>query len=133
MDDPFRIDGGGGATTSTLASALPKSRFDTDFEVIGELGKGSFGAVYKAMSKLDGCMYAIKKLGRSPKGNADRDRMLKEVYALAALSDQADNAAFHIVRYHNAFWDLDGLLYIQCGTFVHHFALVLFFVGCLCV
>jgi wee1-like protein kinase len=37
---------------------------------------------------------------------------LLQVYALAALSDQADTAAFHIVRYHQA-WMEDDRLYIQ--------------------
>jgi wee1-like protein kinase len=94
------------ATNST------NSRFHQDFDVIGELGKGSFGTVYKVLSRLDGCMYAIKAAQRQAKGAADRDRMLKEVYALAALSDQADTANFHIVRYHQA-WMEDDRLYIQ--------------------
>jgi len=57
---------------------LQPSRFRSDFEVIGELGKGSFGAVYRVLSKLDGCTYAVKTALRKVKGNADRDRMLKE-------------------------------------------------------
>ena len=36
----------------------------------------------------------------------------QQVYALAALSDQADTANFHIVRYHQA-WMEDDRLYIQ--------------------
>ena len=64
-----------------------KSRFESDFEVIGQLGKGSFGKVFKVLSKLDGCMYAVKTALRAAKGQADKDRMLKEVYALAALSE----------------------------------------------
>ena len=55
------------------------SRFKSDFDVIGELGKGSFGAVYKVLSRLDGCMYAVKTALRKFKGEADRNRMLKEV------------------------------------------------------
>lgn len=90
----------------------PQSRFHSDFDVIDELGNGSFGNVFKVMSRLDGCMYAIKVAHRPAKGNADKDRMLKEVYALAALSDQADAATFHIVRYHQA-WMEEQRLYIQ--------------------
>lgn len=56
-----------------------QSRFHSDFDVIGELGTGSFGSVLKVLSRLDGCMYAIKVAHRAAKGNADRDRMLKEV------------------------------------------------------
>ena len=90
----------------------PQSRFCSDFDIIGELGKGSFGCVYKVLSRLDGCMYAVKAAHRPAKGTADKDRMLKEVYALAALSDQADTATFHIVRYHQA-WMEENRLYIQ--------------------
>ena len=89
-----------------------QSRFHSDFDVIGELGKGSFGIVYQVLSRLDGCMYAVKAAHRPAKGHADKDRMLKEVYALAALSDQADTATFHIVRYHQA-WMEENRLYIQ--------------------
>lgn len=74
-----------------------KSRFHDDFDIIQELGKGSFGTVYQVLSRLDGCMYAIKAAQRPAKGASDRDRMMKEVYALATLSDQADTATFHIV------------------------------------
>jgi hypothetical protein len=56
-----------------------QSRFHTDFDVIGQLGDGSFGTVYKCLSRLDGCMYAVKAAKRKAKGQADRDRMLKEV------------------------------------------------------
>ena len=35
--------------------------------------------------------------------------MLKEVYALAELSDLADTTAFHIVRYHQAWMEEDKL------------------------
>ena len=100
------------------AAATPPSRFYSDFDVISELGSGSFGNVFQALSRLDGCMYAIKVAHRVAKGNADKDRMLKEVYALAALSDQADTATFHIVRYHQA-WMEEQRLYIQtelCST-----------------
>lgn len=36
------------------------SRFQSDFEVLGKLGKGGFGEVVKARNKLDGVVYAIK-------------------------------------------------------------------------
>ena len=106
-DESDDMMGLGGETTKQR-----KSRFQEDFDVIGQLGDGSFGTVYKCLSRLDGCMYAVKAAKRKAKGIADRDRMLKEVYALAALSDQADTAAFHIVRYHQAWMD-ENRLYIQ--------------------
>ncbi|MGK3749935.1 MAG: hypothetical protein ACI8RD_002233 [Bacillariaceae sp.] len=102
------IGGAGGEQTV----GPPPSRFYSDFDVIAELGSGSFGNVFQALSRLDGCMYAIKVAHRVARGESDKDRMLKEVYALAALSDQADTATFHIVRYHQA-WMEEQRLYIQ--------------------
>jgi len=88
------------------------SRLMQDFETIGTLGDGSFGTVYECISRVDGCPYAVKATKCQAKGKADRDRMLKEVYALAALSNLTDTAAFHIVGYHQA-WMEENRLYIQ--------------------
>lgn len=112
MDYLSLSPGGEGGQMLVPASGPPPSRFYSDFDIISELGNGSFGNVYKVLSRLDGCMYAIKVAHRPAKGMADKDRMLKEVYALAALSDQADTATFHIVRYHQA-WMEEHRLYIQ--------------------
>lgn len=96
----------------TEQDSYPSSRFDQDFEILGELGNGSFGYVYKCRSRLDGCTYAVKAAKRRVKGTLDREQMLKEVTALAALSDLSDTAAFHVVRYHQA-WMEDDRLHIQ--------------------
>ena len=94
------------------SSRLSESRFNQDFQIIGSLGNGSFGTVYKCLSRLDGCTYAVKAAKKIARGATDLDRMLKEVHALAALSDLTDPAAFHIVRYHQA-WLEDRRLFIQ--------------------
>ena len=88
------------------------SRFAADFEVVGTLGNGSFGCVYKVLNRMDLRLYAIKAAKREARGKSDRERMLQEVYALAALSDQSSAGAMHIVRYHQA-WMEGNRLYIQ--------------------
>ena len=98
------------------------SRFEEDFQAVGRLGTGSFGTVHKVISRLDGCLYAVKVMKRPVRGDLDRRQTLKEVHALAALCGQSDASAFHIVRYHQA-WMEDGLVHIQIelceSTLVH--------------
>jgi len=89
-----------------------ESRFYQDFDIVGTLGTGSYGTVFKCRSRLDGCTYAIKAAKKIAKGASDLDRMLREVRSLAALSDLTDPAAFHIVRYHQA-WLEERRLFIQ--------------------
>ncbi len=86
-----------------------RSRFYSDFEILGTLGHGSFGTVYKCRSRLDSREYAVKVAKRRAKGNADRDRIFREVRALAKLSDLPDTTAFHVVRYHQAWMEEDKL------------------------
>ncbi len=95
-----------------LQCSSPFSRFAADFEVVGTLGNGAFGCVYKVRNRMDLRLYAIKAAKREARGKSDRDRMLQEVYALAALSDQTSAGAMHIVRYHQA-WMEGNRLYIQ--------------------
>jgi hypothetical protein len=45
---------------------ISRSRYLEDFEEVSHLGSGSFGSVNACLSRLDGCMYAIKSI--SPHG-----------------------------------------------------------------
>ena len=183
--------------TESNRMQIKRGRYLDDFQEVKFLGAGSFGSVYACLSRLDGCMYAVKSIsptGRSSsskKGNAisgygqdvptnmggnneqylygkcpssissapsgrglppspqrrkkafsrigieldnstaDDDcyikenegsrhwndgalrRVLREVFALAALCQQDDFRTFHIVRYQQAWLEEDGTLYIQ--------------------
>mmetsp|Transcript_1564 Transcript_1564/g.3606 ORF Transcript_1564/g.3606 Transcript_1564/m.3606 type:complete len:777 (+) Transcript_1564:150-2480(+) len=170
---------------------LDRGRYLEDFEEVSHLGSGSFGSVNACLSRLDGCMYAVKSihpngiqkpanvnnsgyngvgvkwggvppskgvflynsLQNSPRRNVmpsplrrkkplsrfpmdDNEdangagkredirgsshwtdsalrRLLREVFALAALCNQADIRTFHIVRYHQAWFEDNGTLFIQ--------------------
>ena len=62
----------------------PFSRYREDFVEEGRLGKGGFGEVVKARKKLDGQIYAIKKI--TQKSSASLTQVLKEVRLLSQLS-----------------------------------------------
>ncbi|XP_043277335.1 eukaryotic translation initiation factor 2-alpha kinase isoform X2 [Venturia canescens] len=72
-----------------------KSRYRSDFEHIDCLGKGGYGVVFEAKNKIDDCNYAIKRICL-PNSKDSRDRVMREVKALAKLEHQ------NIVRYFNA-------------------------------
>lgn len=69
------------------------SRYKEDFVEEGRLGKGGFGEVVKARKKLDGQIYAIKKI--TQKSSASLTEVLKEVRLLSQLSHPS------VVRYYN--------------------------------
>ncbi|KAH9909752.1 serine/threonine-protein kinase gcn2 [Xylariomycetidae sp. FL2044] len=69
------------------------SRYQEDFVEEGRLGKGGFGEVVKARKKLDGQIYAIKKI--TQRSQSSLTEVLKEVRLLSQLSHPA------VVRYYN--------------------------------
>ncbi|CAK7266725.1 eukaryotic translation initiation factor 2-alpha kinase [Sporothrix epigloea] len=82
----------------SMTRGLAASRYREDFIEEGRLGKGGFGEVVKARKKLDGQIYAIKKItiSQSPDESLTVTDILKEVRLLSQLSHPA------VVRYYNA-------------------------------
>eukprot|EP00742_Colponemidia_sp_Colp-10_P012747 GILJ01014348.1.p1 GENE.GILJ01014348.1~~GILJ01014348.1.p1 ORF type:complete len:517 (+),score=90.51 GILJ01014348.1:191-1741(+) len=93
----------------TFSMEAHSSRYEVDFIDLEEIGHGSFGSVHKVRNRLDGCLYAVKRTRNQFRGEADKKHVLKEVFALAALSS-SDNP--HIVRYFGA-WIEGDRLYMQ--------------------
>jgi eukaryotic translation initiation factor 2-alpha kinase 4 len=82
------------------------SRYLEDFVEEGRLGKGGFGEVVKARKKLDGQIYAIKKI--TQKSSASLTEVLKEVRLLSQLSHP-----YVVRKYIPKFWDsISGLNFI---------------------
>ncbi|KAJ8068821.1 hypothetical protein OCU04_002513 [Sclerotinia nivalis] len=77
----------------SMSLSGPFSRYAHDFVEEGRLGKGGFGEVVKARQKLDGQIYAIKKI--TQKSSAQLDDVLKEARLLSQLNHPS------VVRYFN--------------------------------
>ena len=67
------------------------SRFASEFDEAGHIGKGGFGEVVKARNRLDGRIYAIKKI--TGKSQVELTEVLSEVRHLAVLNHP------YVVRY----------------------------------
>uniref|UniRef100_A0AAV1TRS8 non-specific serine/threonine protein kinase n=1 Tax=Peronospora matthiolae TaxID=2874970 RepID=A0AAV1TRS8_9STRA len=81
------------------------SRFEQDFEVMGSLGAGGQGCVYKVRSNVDGCYYAIKKVVLPRATELDEKRAesqaLREVRLMASVAPHSN-----VVRYHTAWTEV---------------------------
>lgn len=83
---------------------LQTDRYIREFSELEIVGKGGYGKVFKAKHKLDGSLYAVKRIPVSPSkvamiqehGPEELESMLEEVRSLARFDHN------NIVRYHNA-------------------------------
>ncbi|GAA6018919.1 hypothetical protein JCM10207_009197 [Rhodosporidiobolus poonsookiae] len=76
------------------------SRYRNEFEELEFLGKGGGGQVVKARNRLDGHLYAIKKI-RLPEDRASEEKLLREVIVWSRMSHS------HVVRYYGAWVEAD--------------------------
>ena len=86
------------------------TRYASEFEEIGALGKGGFGSVFQCRNALDKREYAIKKVlirkdSKLPQSDFTKrlERTLREVKSLALLDHS------NIVRYYTAWLELEQL------------------------
>ncbi|KAI5283346.1 hypothetical protein KEM54_002198, partial [Ascosphaera aggregata] len=89
---------------SQVYGVTSASRYATEFEEEALLGRGSYGAVYRAKHHVDGQMYAVKKIPLSEKklrslqdkGFHELESILREIRTLARLEHK------NVVRYFGA-------------------------------
>jgi wee1-like protein kinase len=72
-----------------------------------ELGSGSYATVFKCLSRVDGWIYAIKRTNQPFGTEANRQRVLRESFAMASLP-----AHPNVVRYFSS-WIQDQRLFLQ--------------------
>eukprot|EP01125_Pyxidicula_operculata_P015152 TRINITY_DN5117_c1_g1_i1.p1 TRINITY_DN5117_c1_g1~~TRINITY_DN5117_c1_g1_i1.p1 ORF type:complete len:1656 (+),score=455.46 TRINITY_DN5117_c1_g1_i1:21-4988(+) len=95
------------STNSSLSSSLSFSkeigknisRYESDWEELETIGQGGFGRVVKAKNKLDGRIYAIKKIKFRRTDDKYMSKVLREVVTLSRLRHD------HVVRYYQAWID----------------------------
>jgi len=93
----------------SMYSGTSFSRYNHDFIQKECLGKGSFGAVYKCINKVDGMAYAIKFSQKHFRGESEKNSAIQEAFALSALSVYDDIP--NIIRYYST-WIEEEKLYI---------------------
>jgi serine/threonine protein kinase len=94
-------------TTIFIAPFRERPRYMSDFDQEGMLGEGVSAVVYKARRRLDGQLYAVKKLKLRIQGETHGLLATKEACALSVLQ-----GCPHIMRYFGC-WIEDSHLWIQ--------------------
>lgn len=90
-------------------AVVSASRYETDFEEMGILGRGGGGEVVKARNRLDGRIYAIKKILLEPEhgalakyGVVHNQKLRREVTTISRVNHS------NIVRYYQAWVEGEG-------------------------
>ncbi|XP_071450666.1 eIF-2-alpha kinase GCN2 isoform X2 [Hetaerina americana] len=95
------------------ANPKGQSRIKNEFEIIKWLGKGAFGDVLKVRNKLDGGIYAIKRIKLNPKNKQLNRKITREVKLLSRLNHE------NVVRYYNSWIEsavIDNCVEIVAST-----------------
>jgi serine/threonine protein kinase len=83
-------------------------KLDEEFRVIGELGKGCFGKVFKAKNSIDGKICALKITKKQILATGEAKIAEKEITNWKKLSNRMKNN--HLVKLYEA-WQENGYLY----------------------
>lgn len=70
-----------------------------DFELIDDIGKGSFGSVHKVKRIKDNQIYALKRVKLSKLNNKEKNNSINEIRLLASINHQ------NIISYKESFYD----------------------------
>lgn len=96
-----------GPTKLFVGAYKERSRLITEFEELTLLGEGTFSNVYCVRHRIDGTLYAIKKIKEKFMSENHYNLLLREICALSMLRHCP-----HMIQYYNS-WIDDAHLYIQ--------------------
>lgn len=71
----------------------------SDFEIINELGSGSFGKVFKAKKKSDKQLYAIKQIDLGSQSQREKENAVNEIRLLASINSP------YVIGFKDSFFD----------------------------
>lgn len=103
----FRNGGARAELSSLYQRDKRESYYEQCFEQIAKVGEGSFGEVFKVKSKVDGCLYAVKKSKEFFRGEHYRAERLEEVRRYEQFSEHEN-----CVKLFQA-WEQEDRLYMQ--------------------
>ena len=116
LDDDDEID-----PLGHIVAATNPSKLVNEFRIEETVGSGTFGTVYRVKSLIDGQYYAVKQSQRQFRSVHEKNRMMHEVEALAAIAtaENQQSGSSDIVKFYSA-WIEDDYLCIQrelcCGN-----------------
>ena len=79
----------------------------SDFKILCELGKGSYGLVYKVQSQIDNNIYVIKKMELKHMKEKQQNEAWKEVMILKKVNHS------NIIKYYTSFLEDDNLYIVM--------------------
>jgi hypothetical protein len=86
-----------------------RPRYYTDFEEVALLGEGTFSTVFAVRHRLDGLLYAVKKIKEKINSENHQNLLLKEICSLSYLNSlQCPN----IIQFYSS-WIYDEQLFLQ--------------------